>query len=381
MVIRTGVAGRRRTQVDDLVRLCEDRLRQIGEMRSEGAALRRSRFRLLDEVSVLRSAAAPYRGPALPVILGVDVEPDARVVDRRNPSWDATVALFPRLADLRRRINAMSPNPLRVTWFPRADPQVEVSNGSADWALRRFQPDWRTVTLEGDEIGLHMHPWRWDEAAGGWCQDHADEDWVLQCARSSIDAYRAVFGETPAAYRGGDRYLSNGMVRLLEEEGVQLDLTLERMPGVERLVGSERGTGSIPDGTDIPLCAYRPSAADFRVADPARTSGPVMLPLTAYRHRTLKPWLPNTLFEDALDSVLADASGDGLTHLAFVARSDLAAKAEWDDFVENVFSLARRAREGRLVFMTASEAWERIGGSSVANGGQAAPRPGTRAAP
>jgi hypothetical protein len=347
-------------QIGDLVQLCEDRLGYIGQLRSEIIELRRLRSGLLEEVSTLRSVAAPFRGPAIPVVLGVDVEPDARVVDLSNPSWDATTAFFSKIVDLRDRAKAISEAALHITWFPRADPQVEISNGSADWALKHFEAEWRAVQCEGDEIGLHMHPWRWDDAARGWCQDHADEGWVLQCARSSIDAYRKAFGNTPAAYRGGDRHLSNAMVRLLEEEGVQLDLTLERMPGVARLVEAERGTGDIPDGANIPQSAYRPSFQDFRVPDPGKTSGLIMLPLTAYDGKTLVPWLPNTLFEEALDRLLAAAPESGLTHLAFVARSDLATLSLWETYVENVMSLARRVREGRLILTTASEAWEHI---------------------
>ena len=208
----------------------------------------------------LRTTVPNRPEAAIPLILGVDVEPDARVVDLRNPSWSATAAFFSKIVDLRDRVGAISGAPLRITWFPRADPQVEIANGSAGWALEYFAAEWATAKLEGDEIGLHMHPWRWDEAAGGWCQDHADEDWVLQCARSSIDTYRKAFGHSPAAYRGGDRYLSNALVRLLEEEGVLLDLTLERMPGVARLVEAERGTGEIPDGTNAPFARTgRPS--------------------------------------------------------------------------------------------------------------------------
>ncbi|MEP9390384.1 hypothetical protein [Mesorhizobium sp. KR9-304] len=350
-------------RIADLVQLCEDRLRAIGALGSEIAELRRSRSSLLDEVSALRSAAAPYRGPAIPVVLGVDVEPNARAVDLRDPSWDATTAFFSKTVDLRNRVRTISGAPLHITWFPRADPQVEISNGSADWALKHFEAEWRIAQLEGDEIGLHMHPWRWDEVTRGWCQDHGDEGWVLQCARSSIDAYRGAFGKTPAAYRGGDRFLSNAMVRLLEEEGVQLDLTLERMPGAARLVEAERGTGNIPDGENIPPSAYRPSSADFRVPDPDKTSGLGMLPLTAYEQETLAPWLPNIRFEEALDRLLAAAPENGLTHLAFVARSDLANIPQWEAYVDNVISLARRVREGRLVFKTASETWEYIGKS------------------
>ena len=87
-----------------LVRLCEDRLRDIGRLQSEMAELREARSRLLDEVSVLRSAATPYRGRPIPVMMGVDIEPDARSVDLDNPSWNTSSAFFAKIADLRSRV-------------------------------------------------------------------------------------------------------------------------------------------------------------------------------------------------------------------------------------------------------------------------------------
>lgn len=142
-------------------------------------------------------------------------------------------------------------------------------------------------------------------------------------------------------------------MRLLEE-GVRLDLTLERMPEVPRLLAFERGTGIIPDGTSIPLRAYRPSSHDFRLPDPTKTTGLGMLPLTPYEHGSLSPWLPNTVFEEALDRLLGNVpsatgtqSPESPTHLAFVVRTNLADSPLWDAFVENALSLARRVSEGK----------------------------------
>ena len=84
-------------RIRNLVQLCEDRRHYIDALETEIAELRQVRMRLLDEASVLRSAAMPYRGPPVPVVLGVDIEPDARVVDLRNPSWDATTAFFAKV--------------------------------------------------------------------------------------------------------------------------------------------------------------------------------------------------------------------------------------------------------------------------------------------
>ncbi|RBP41383.1 hypothetical protein DES53_107215 [Roseimicrobium gellanilyticum] len=351
-----------------LIQLCEARLREMERLQSHLSEMRRSRIELLDRLSLTRAAASPYTGPAIPTILGVDVEPDARVVEPSDASWQSTSEFFRRTSAFRSLLSAVAGGaPVHFTWFPRADPQVEKSNGSATWAFEQFKEEWNSMLSEGDEIGLHVHPWRWDEQANEWFQDHVDEAWVTSCVRSAIEAYRRALDKTPASYRGGDRYLSNAVVRILEQEGVQVDVTLERMPEVARLVEAERGTGVIPDGTSIPSRAYRPSAKDFRIADPENSTGLGILPLTSYEKGSLSPWLPNVLFEEELDRLLSQSSAadaEGPTHLAFVIRSNLVALPTWEDFVENALSLARRAREGRLVFATASEAWS-IASSSL----------------
>lgn len=52
---------------------------------------------------------------------------------------------------------------------------------------------------------------------------------------------------------------------------------------------------------------------------------------------------------------------EALTHLAFVARSDLALLPEWEEFEANVHALARYARQGRLIFATATDTGRQAG--------------------
>lgn len=356
-----AVASARREaerRISELAELCDARQAEIEGLQARAHDLSRSRTVLLDELSLSRASLRPFVGPAVPVVIGVDVEPDARVVDLADPSWRSTALFFDQMPGLRRQFaEASGGSSLRVTWFPRADPQVAKANGSAAWALHHFGKDWKAVREAGDEIGLHMHPWRWDEHKASWCQDHADESWVLSCLDVALDAYRHVFGSVPAAYRGGDRFLSNALAATLLDRGVEVDLTLERLPATARLVAHEDGTGSLPDGTGIPLHAYHASGHDFRTMA-NHDAGLGMMPLTAYGNGTLVPWLPNTVFETELDRLLLDTEGAPVpTHLAFVARSDLAANPLWANFVDNLMSLARRVREGRLTSVTASDAW------------------------
>ena len=345
--------------IHKLESIAETRLSELGALEARLRDVEASRRVALERLSSIRTSQG-RGGPAVPVMLGFDIEPDRRTVDLTDPSWHAAIRLFEKFAALRQELSEAAPDvAMPVTWFPRADPQVEKANGSIDWALRRFEPEWTAAMAAGDEIGIHMHPWRWDDATGNWIQDHGDDDWVLTCLRASLDAFRNVFGHTPACYRGGDRFMSNRVARTLEAEGVTVDLTLERARGVERLVETERGSGSIPDGTGIPSRAFIASEADFRVPDEDRTHGLGMLPLTAGQTGTLVPWTDNLQFEEQLD-ILLDSTGQNNppTHLAFVARADLALLPQWDELEKNLRSLARRAREGRIVFATASNTWQ-----------------------
>ena len=331
--------------------------KHIEQLQLEVSDVRASRMKLLDEITDLRLLAQQYSAAPIPVVIGIDVEPDKRTVDLADPSWRGAVRTFERLPEFRQMLQECSREKLvPLTWFPRADPQVEIANGDAAWALKKIADDWERARDAGDEIGLHMHPWRWDETNSRWCQDHGDENWVIHCLHSAINTYRQCFGVPPTSYRGGDRFLNNLVVKTLEEEGVKVDLTLERMPSVERLAPSEHGTGMIPDGTSLLGHAYRASEKDFIQPAKEGSGGLGMLPLTAYEEGTLSPWLPNTIFEEEIERLLK--GNEAPTHLAFVVRTDIAESSNWDHFVENALSLARRVRTGHLVFTTAGHAWE-----------------------
>ena len=291
-------------------------------------------------------------------MLGFDIEPDRRVVDLQNPSWKGAENLFGRFETLRRQVQAAGIE-MRVTWFARADPQIKKANGESEWALRRFQGQLRSAEQAGDEIALHMHPWRWAGSDEGWVQDFSDDSWILECLDISMRSFSRVFGRFPCAYRGGDRYMSNSIVRALEKRGVQVDFTLERVNGVERLVDNENSTGQIPDCSSVPAKAFRASRSDFRIPSTDDCRALAMCPLTAAGEATLVPWTDRLVFEEQLETLMNDK--EALTHLAFVARSDLALLPEWEEFEANVHALARYARQGQLIFATATDTGRQAG--------------------
>ncbi len=265
------------------------------------------------------------RRAALPAAVCIDVEPDGREVDLTDPTWHGFERIVALLPELRERLAAVTAAPVRLSWFVRADSQIEGACGSPAWALERFAPLWAELLEQGDEVGLHVHAWRLDpEHPGRWIADHADAGWVANSVDTGLEAFSSHFGGPPRCYRGGDHFLSDPVVAQIREAGVCVDLTVEPgMAAVSGTVDGERTTGTLPDYTDAPLDAYVPSPSDFREA----ASGPhaddrlVLVPLSAGAGVTLYPWAERRLFESWLMPRVQDG---GFRHMAFAIRSDMA---------------------------------------------------------
>lgn len=287
------------------------------------------------------------------MVLCVDVEPDARDVGLADPSWGGFERLLERMAVLREHLAGLGAPP-RLTWFVRADEQVQDAHGDAGWAFERFAAELAGLRAHGDEIALHVHAWR--RQGEQWIADHGDSRWVARCVARGLDAYRRAFGQPPRSYRGGDRFLSEQVLELLEQAGVAAEATVEpRMPGAAGIVDGERATGSLPDYRRAPAHLYRPRRGDFLDSSPP-SRALTMIPLTPGGPETLYPWMHPPQFAERL---YARALEPDLTHLAFALRSDLALDDEgWARTVENVNVLPHviaSALDRRVRFVTAGE--------------------------
>jgi hypothetical protein len=199
----------------------------------------------------------------IPVTLCIDVEPDARETDTAGaPAWEGFEQTFELFRSLRPRIAAATGSPVRFAWFFRVDPQVRHSYGDPAWALRRYSSLIETLVAADDEIGLHTHAWRWDEAGGHWVADTSDQDWVDRCVRVGFDAFARVLGRRCRSFRFGDHWMNEATSRLVERLGGWFDLTPE--PGLRRFFLPGHSRGSQPDYSDMPRQPYRPSTSDFR---------------------------------------------------------------------------------------------------------------------
>jgi hypothetical protein len=227
----------------------------------------------------------------IPIIICIDVEPDEREIDSTAAiDWAGFERVFEFLSGLRSRLEKETQAPARFSWFMRMDPQIEHTYGLSWWVAKRYREAIAQLERAGDEIGLHVHAWRWKRDSNRWVTDHGDQKWIDHCLRMSFEAYQTAFGLPCLSFRFGDHWMNNETMGSLEDLGVKFDLTIE--PGKKRnadMVPGELHTGALPDYTDTPRQPYRPSRADFRKQSRAQGRGLWMIPLSTARTRIRFP--------------------------------------------------------------------------------------------
>lgn len=212
---------------------------------------------------------------AVPIILQVDCEPDARVTRHAaGVDWRGVEAMARLLDAWRGEAARVTGAPANVNWFWRADPQVAEDHGDAGWAFERFGGLIERQAAAGDAIGLHVHCWRWcaEGAAAGWLNDHGDRAWVAHCLDEGFAAFRRHFGRTAEDFRMGDGFMDQAAFDRLVSLGVKREQSLEPgRPAMPGLQAAERSRGSLPDRRTMPLAPYRPRRGAY--LEPAGAGG------------------------------------------------------------------------------------------------------------
>jgi hypothetical protein len=211
------------------------------------------------------------RGGPIPVVVGVDVEPDGLGADPSPAGpWPGALATHRWLSRERDRIEQRTGRPVHLAWFLRMDHQVAELFGSSTYVLDAHADLVEDVQARGDAIGLHLHGWR-RSPRGGWVEALADDAWYVEGLDGSYADFEAGLGRPCLLNRFGQRFLGPAGVARLVELGVRTDMTAE--PGT---IGMPQGSWSYVEG-DLP---------DFRRTprSPHRLgTGLVELPLTASR--------------------------------------------------------------------------------------------------
>jgi hypothetical protein len=100
------------------------------------------------------------------ICLTIDTDPDgmtAQVMNRQMLAWQSLEKIRPLLDELEALRGKLGRIP--ITWFIRADGQLEDVFGSPLYVLDRFEPLWSEVQSAGHEIGWHPHLYRQSSAA------------------------------------------------------------------------------------------------------------------------------------------------------------------------------------------------------------------------
>src|ERR1041384_1571558 len=214
------------------------------------------------------------------VVMCIDVEPNDREIDPRVPKdWSGFELTFEFFSKLRPRFEAATGSPVHFSWFLRMDHQIARTYGSASWAVTRYASFIKEMKRAGDAIGLHAHPWRWNEGLNNWIVDLADQEWIDHCLRMGFKSFRESLDERCLYFRFGDHWMNNATSRLIEKLGARFDLTLE--PGQKGGHVAEPFTGYFLDYLHVPQRPYRPSRTDFRKPGSYLTRRLWTIPLSA----------------------------------------------------------------------------------------------------
>ncbi|HYE75370.1 MAG TPA: hypothetical protein VEF04_18645, partial [Blastocatellia bacterium] len=198
-------------------------------------------------------------------IFCIDVEPHHRTPAKGARSeWDSFEDAFQLFEEWRGLLAQATKQPVNFNWFLRLDPQIEQIFGSVAWVVDNYREIFNRILAAGDEIGIHLHAYRWDSINQVWFSDFADSNWIEHCIQTSVRAYRDVFRCSASAFRFGDRWMSNQTIESLEKAGIKYDLTLE--PGTKstsRLSLPEPATQDLPDYRNTPRRPYQPSVTNY----------------------------------------------------------------------------------------------------------------------
>jgi len=224
----------------------------------------------------------------IPAFLSVDVEPDAFQLSRSDPpTWAGYTATVEFAEGLRSALVARTGAAPRFGWYFRTDPQIAEVYGRPDHVLVKFPHQVTQLQARGDYFGVHAHAIRWSEHRQLWVHDFGDGDWHAHSTRFALDAYARWAGCPAERFRSGAGFLTNGIVDVIDQCGIKVDLTLEPVSGwglvasaVAAGVDSSPIVGPYTDCQTAPRVPYRPARHDFRVRTRRHSRNLVMVPLS-----------------------------------------------------------------------------------------------------
>ena len=227
----------------------------------------------------------------VPVLVVIDVEPDGFFVGRtENVPWSGFERAMDVMADVRTALARATGREAHFTWLVRADEQIAETYGSAGWAFERYGSAFADLLAARDEVGLHVHAYRWDSAVMGWVEDYGNQDWVERCVRTGSRAFAEHFARPAASFSMGMDWTNQATVRLARDLDVRYEFSAVLGKEPQPFPPRDSYSGVAPDCSAIPERPYRPAPDDFRrpAAEPGDDTW--VFPLSSREARVFPSW-------------------------------------------------------------------------------------------
>ena len=268
---------------------------------------------------------------------------------------------------------------------------MQMIHGDAAWSLRKFEPMWKALADEGDELAWHPHTWRWNDAARCWYNEMVDIEYISKAYETGFEAFEAAMGFRPDSCRAGISFHNNETIAKLEELGVKVDLSAQ--PGLRLYYSAPDLGAALTEGSDWTRTQaepYHPSLVDYQrpASTGERAFGLLEIPLTVWRkpfgsfsfwkglvpariHGTprlvrpiMKGWFISNLwgdpyrFELGFDEVVRRAAAKRIAHFATSLHPDDITDKNYQNITANLSYALTKAREidMDLKFLTAKQA-------------------------
>jgi len=181
-----------------------------------------------------------------------------------------------------------------ITWLLRVD-----DGPIYDTMLRRFKRKIFDLKSCGDEIGIHIHTFFFDEDSKIWRQTR-DSEHEANIVRRSITYFRRILGFTPCSVRMGWNAMSNKIMEILDKEGLIVDAS--GIPG-NYCEGKFSKRDNFYDWRIAPRDPYHPSYQNYQVPGkrrilemPISTSPGTNMMLTSFVNNLSSLKISHTLY-------------------------------------------------------------------------------------
>lgn len=197
----------------------------------------------------------------LPVFVTFHAEPDGLYLNRSDAvPWEGFEKTFDFIKGMRDEGIIQE---LNFVWLLRADPQIEIIYEDVAWGFKKYASQFNKLASMGDELGLHIHPYRLKGKGYEWVQDFTDTKWMSHCILTGFKAFDLFFNRKPNSLSIGPNSTYNDVVQTCRSLGLKYDFTLSR--NGKKDFNQEHGDikGKMNWIKDLPGYPYTPSKSDI----------------------------------------------------------------------------------------------------------------------